>query len=210
MELDDIKNRWNTLDEQLRKESLINENQLSELITKYKKEAHNNLQKLRKRQKFAVYFGSAIIFLFAIILGVIIPQFISDAEIQKKGYILCSFFCVTLIVGLWWDLKTYKWINNTRIDEMPILTVIERINKYKTWINIEVIGISIWTIVFTVLYYFWVMEFHHYPPSFQIVFMIALIIINFTIIYFIYKKLIYHNLRNIRKNLDDLKEIKKR
>ena len=60
---------------------------------------------------------------------------------------------------MWWDWKTYRWNKNTHIEEMSVAEVSRRMTTFRQWTKYEVMGISIWIILFNILNY-WVMEYH--------------------------------------------------
>ncbi|WP_321480804.1 hypothetical protein [uncultured Bacteroides sp.] len=205
MELDDLKKSWNILDERLQKDHLINEEKLAKAISEYKKNTKSGIKRLATWQKISITIGVIFIPLI-ILLWVVLPSAICSHEYKKPITALCIFFSLTIIAGIGWDFKTYLWTHNTKIDEMPILLVAKRMNKFSQWMKYEVIAISVWTVAFTGLYY-WVMKLYSHSLVFQIFIVSLLAIIDIFIIYIVYKKLIYNNLNNIKKNIDELKEL---
>lgn len=205
MELDDLKKTWNRLDEQLQKEDIVNEENLSELITKYKSGVKQGIDRIGTSQKISVYIGAIAVVVLFFVASKLLPINLSEA-VQAKINLLIGFIGISLIIGLFWDLKTYNYLRKTHIDEMPILTVVERINKFRAWTRYEVIGISTWLILFGVLYY-WVMNIYKLPLLPQLTVIAVLLVAYVSIVYLLYKKLIYSNLDDVRKNLEDLKEV---
>ena len=51
---------------------------------------------------------------------------------------------------MWWDWKTYRWNKDTRIDEMGLPEVSRRMTTFRQWTKYEVMGISIWIILFNI------------------------------------------------------------
>ena len=107
---------------------------------------------------------------------------------------------------MWWDWKTYRWNKNTRIDEMGVAEVSRRMTTFRQWTRYEVMGISIWIILFNILNY-WVMEYHLAPASVQALLITLFVVFDALIIYILYKKVIYKHLDNIKKNIEELKDI---
>ncbi|WP_321332473.1 hypothetical protein [uncultured Bacteroides sp.] len=205
MELDDLKKSWNALDEQLQKDELIDEDKLTQLIIKYKNGARNSIGRITSWQKFSI--GAGIVTIAVILLlWCVLPSFISDANIQKRSTILCLFLGITLIAGIGWDLKTYRWIRDTKVDEMPVIIVAERMNRFRRWMKYEIIAISLWTVAFTALYY-WMTELYKHSTESQLIIISSLVLIDVVIICFIYKKLIYNHLNEVNKNTNELKEL---
>lgn len=206
MELDDLKKTWNALNKQLQNESITDENQITELIESYQTGARKSINRITHWQRLSISIGIvAILFLLSVLL--IIPSVVINLMTQQRTGIMCIFIGVTIVFGMLWDLRTYRWIQNTRIDEMPIVEVTQRINTYKKWIKYEIIVISVWTVAFLALYY-WMMEFYELPLPAQILFITCSAIIITITLYFIYKKFTYYNLNELRKNLDELKRLK--
>jgi len=203
MELDDLKKSWNALDERLQKDKLIDENELTSLISKYRSGTSNSIRKITGWQRFSIAVGIIAIAIVVLLLC-ILPSILSDNDTKKQSTILCLFFGLTLIAGIGWDFKTYLWSKNTKLDEMPILVVAERMNKFSRWMKYEVVAISIWAVSFTGLYY-WIMELYNHSFTFQIMIISLLVMMDVIIIYFVYKKLIYNHLDAIKRNIDELK-----
>lgn len=147
MELDELKKSWNALDQHLQKDRLVDEDKLSELISTYKSNAGKSIRRLAGWQRLSVSIGIAAI-LIVVALWCILPRFISG-NLKDESCILCLFFAVTIILGIFWDLKTYQWVRDTKVDEMPIVQVALRMNKFRSWMKYEVIAISVWAVLFT-------------------------------------------------------------
>lgn len=194
------------MDEQLRKENIVDEGGLSELIVKCKLNARDNISRLRRKQKFALWFGGTMILLLIALLWGVIPGFIEEVSIRKKLNVMCVFLFVTLVGGIWWDLKTYRWISGTKVDEMPVVQVIQRISRFRLFLKYEVIAISLWVIAFTLLYY-WAMDIWKIPLSHQLIFIALLLVVDVLILFFVYKRLIMRDLNEAEKNLKELKEL---
>lgn len=201
MELDELKKSWNALDQHLQKDRLVDEDKLSELISTYKSNAGKSIRRLAGWQRLSVSIGIAAI-LIVVALWCILPRFISG-NLKDESCILCLFFAVTIILGIFWDLKTYQWIRDTKVDEMPIVQVALRMNKFRSWMKYEVIAISVWAVLFTCLYYYLV-GLYHKPLLFQVIIISLLLLVDVCIIYLVYKKLIYSHLDTIKKNIEEL------
>ena len=70
----------------------------------------------------------------------------------------------------------------------------------------EVMCISIWIILFNILNY-WVMEYHLMSVGVQAILITLFVVFDALIIYILYKKVIYKHLDNIKKNIEELKDI---
>lgn len=207
MELNELKKSWNKLNEHLEQTQLVDEKALSLLITQYTTQTKGHLNKIAGLGKVSVLLGGGFIVLL-LVLCIVLPYSNLPREIMERIVANGIFFGITLIGGLLWDLKTYYWIRNTRIEEMPVVKVITRINRFRSWMKYEIIALSIWLIPLMFLTYY-TFELYNLPFAAQAV-AIGIWIITFPlIIYYIYKKQIYDNLQEIKKNLDELKELKK-
>lgn len=205
MELDDFKKSWSALDKQLQKENIVDEEQIAKLIAKYQLGAKKGINRINCWQRFSVLLGVVAIMVLIGIL-IIAPSVLLDIMVQPKSVVMAVFIGLTFVFGMWWDIKTYRWSCATKVAEMPVVTVIERINTFRQWIKYEVIAITIWSITFVGLYY-WLAECYTLPILAQIVMIILFAFLISVVLYFIYKKMIYKNLDKIKKNLDELKEL---
>lgn len=205
MELNDLKKTWDILDKQLQKENLVDENQVSELITKYKIGAGKGIKRIRKWQKLSVGIGIGMLVLM--LLGFIFSSTLSSwGYLNPKVYSILIFLIITLIGGMWWDMKSYNMIRKIRVDEMPVITVIKEINTFKKWVKYEFIIVSGWIVIFFALYY-WNMDIYRLPIMKQLILISIFLIVTFVLVFFIYKKLIYNNLEDVQKNLNELKDL---
>ena len=157
MELDELKKSWNALNEQLQKEPIADEQQITELIAGNKANTRKTQARLEVKQP------------------------------NSNGI-------------------TYRWNKDTRIDEMGVAEVSRRMTTFRQWTRYEVMGISIWIILFNILNY-WVMEYHLAPASVQALLITLFVVFDALIIYILYKKVIYKHLDNIKKNIEELKDI---
>lgn len=206
MEIDDLKRSWNQLDEQLQKEKIVDEDKLAELISNYESNANTKLGYLTRWQKVSVIAGTAGLFFLAFITT-LLPTLVENEVARSKIMVMVAILAVTLVFASLWDLKTYIFSKNTNIYEMPLLTVIERMNKFKRWIKNELYIISAWIIMFTI-FVFWVMGYYNEPWHIQAIFITFFIAFDVTVIYIFYKKIFYDNWKELQKNLDELKELK--
>ena len=94
-----------------------------------------------------------------------LPLYATDALI---------FLAVTLIAGGGWDWRTYRYMQQTRVDLLPIAEVSRRIVKLRLWTRQEVAAISLWVLLFGGIYY-WAMEFYRLPTTVQAVIIVILV-----------------------------------
>lgn len=205
MELDELKKSWNALDAQLQKEPIADEKQIKELITSYKANTRKSLGYISSLQRLSIGVG-ALGLIVLLLIWLLLPTFLPNEQIQNKIAAFIGFIAVSIIGGMWWDWKTYRWSKGTLIDEMPVAQVSRRITTFRQWTKLEVIAISVWIILFNILNY-WVMEYHQASAGVQAVLITAFVIFDVLIIYVLYKKLIYKHLNNIKKNIEELEDI---
>ena len=205
MELDELKKSWNALNEQLQKEPIADEQQITELIAGYKANTRKSLGRLVVIQRFSIGMG-AVGLAALLLIWLLLPTFGFNEQLQGKIVALLGFIAISSLIGMWWDWKTYRWNKDTRIDEMGVAEVSRRMTTFRQWTRYEVMGISIWIILFNILNY-WVMEYHLAPASVQALLITLFVVFDALIIYILYKKVIYKHLDNIKKNIEELKDI---
>lgn len=205
MELDELKKSWNALDEQLQKEPIADEKQITELIAGYKANTRKSLGRLVVIQRFSIGIGAAGLALL-LLIWLLLPAFGFNELLQGRIAALLGFIAISILIGLWWDRKTYRWNKDTHIDEMSVAEVSRRMTTFRQWTKYEVAGISIWIVLFNILNY-WVMGYHLAPAGVQAMLITFFVVFDALIIYIFYKKIIYKHLDNIKKNIEELKDI---
>lgn len=203
MELDELKKSWNALDRQLQEKPVTDEKQIEELIACYKAKIRQNLGRLAVMQRFSIGMGALALF---VILLLSLPTFGLNEHTQSKISVFLLFITTSIVAGMWWDWKTYRWNKATCINEMSVAEVSRRMSVFRKWTGYEVIAISVWLVLFNVLNY-WVMEYHLAPARRQVLLITYFAVVNAAIIYFLYKKFMYKHLDNIKKNIKELKDV---
>ena len=117
-----------------------------------------------------------------------------------------AFIAFTLVAGGCWDWWTYRYIRQIRVDLLPIAEVSRRIVRLRLWTRQEAAAISLWVLLFGGIYY-WGMEFYRLPAYAQAVILGVFVLFEAAIIYLLYQKLIYKNLNQIKKDIEDLKDV---
>ena len=205
MELEELKKSGEALDKQLQKKTVTDEKQLTELINTYQANARKSLKHIHGIQRTSVIAG-ILILLVLMIAAFAIPTEIENKQTQVKAITFVAFLFATCLVGLWWDIKTFRWCKSIQVETMPVVEVSRRVAVFRKWTKYEIIAISIWAILFNVLYY-WLMSFYTAPATLQALLIMCFLLCDMLIIYFLYKKFIYKQLNNINKNIDELKDI---
>ena len=205
MELDELKKSWNALNEQLQKEPIADEQQITELIAGYKANTRKSLGRLVVIQRFSIGIGT-ICLATLLLIWLLLPTFGFNEQLQEKIVPFLGFIAISILAGMWWDWKTYRWNKNTHIEEMSVAEVSRRMTTFRQWTKYEVMGISIWIILFNILNY-WVMEYHLMSVGVQAILITLFVVCDALIIYILYKKVIYKHLDNIKKNIEELKDI---
>lgn len=205
MELDELKKSWNALNEQLQKEPIADEKQITELIDGYKSNTRKSLGRIAVLQRFSIGIGTVGLAVL-LLVWLLLPSFGFNEHLQSKIVVFLGFIAVSILVGIWWDWKTYRWSRATRLDEMSVAEVSRRMTLFRQWTKYEVAGISVWVILFNALNY-WVMEYHLASAGMQAFLITFFVVFDTLIIYILYKKVIYKHLDNIKKNIEELKDI---
>ena len=128
MELDDLKKSWNALDEHLKNKEFIEEKEIAQLLGRARNKM-NSIDRFNRKLRFASIGILTLAVLFWICADTLTDLF----------YWIALSLCIP---ALCWDLYSAHYLSRTRIDEMPLVTVISRINRYHRWMVREwIIGI---------------------------------------------------------------------
>lgn len=205
MELDELKKSWNALDKHLPQSPLTDEQKIAELLERYRKNTRKSLRSLIGFQRFSLVIGG-IALLACLFIGYAISTLITDAETRGKAYVMLAFFVATMIGGTWWDYKTYRWTNATRVDEMSVSEVSRRMVTFRRWTGYEVCAICVWALLFDLLYC-WAMDFFQYNIWVPIGAMCFLVVFEAVVIISLYRTFIYRHLNNIKRNMEELEDV---
>lgn len=55
-----------------------------------------------------------------LLIWLLLPTFGFNEQLQGKIVALLGFIAISILIGMWWDWKTYRWNKDTRIDEMGL------------------------------------------------------------------------------------------
>jgi len=195
MELNELKNRWMVLEEQLKKNGTLNRQIIQEML--YKK-SNKSLKRLIN-----------VDLLSAIVLALIIPVCVWLLDISCFGNILslkiitivCIIICIVGIIWYCYKLKCLLKINfsNSIKDNMY------SVNKYTIMVRQEKIANYILMAILSPLAIYLYYEF---KASFSLwTFLVVCLTVGTALIYWIYKRFYNTNLQIIKKSLDEMKEL---
>ena len=191
MDLDELKKSWNTIDEHLKKQQIIDNENIEELI----KDSSVKIGAM-SRYNYNLRIASIII----LSIGLILIGF---------NFIVLDIFYLTLfaaaIPALIWDTYGSRYFANTKIDEQPIAVVISRFNTMHRWmIRERIIGIVfvlLLAIIFFIVRKVWEQNIAMIS-TFVAIWVICIIILIWT-----HSKNL-NKLSEIRKNLNEINELK--
>ena len=113
MELDELKKSWNALDEQLKKEPIADEKQIAGMIAEYKANARKSIGRLTGWQRFSI--GIGVVGLALLLVIWLLPSiFLINEGWQPKINTLIIFVGISILLGIWWDHKNYRWIETRK------------------------------------------------------------------------------------------------
>ncbi|WP_455587463.1 hypothetical protein [Bacteroides sp.] len=191
MELDELKKSWNALDEHLKGKKIVKDEEISQLINHATKNI-NAISRLNKRLRIISLLIIAL-FIFTLIYDRMFPD------------IYYQIILIAVIPALGWDIFSSRYLSNTNIDELPLITVISRFNRIHRWVIRErIIGIGF--ILFMAVFFFFYREVWQHGSG-MILFFFIIWTICIAIPLWIYRKNL-ERLREIKKNLNELKELK--
>ena len=102
MELDELKKSWNALNEQLQKEPIADEQQITELIAGYKANTRKSLGRLVVIQRFSIGMG-AVGLAALLLIWLLLPTFGFNEQLQGKIVALLGFIAMLILIGMGLD-----------------------------------------------------------------------------------------------------------
>lgn len=190
MELEELKKSWNALDEHLKDKELIKEEELNKLIGHASKGIHA-IARLNIR-------------LILISLPVLI-LFLAEIVLHNTLNPIYIIILLSWIPALCWDLFTTRFLQRTKVDEMPLIEVISRVNRIHRWmINERLFGTFFLLILAVLSFVYW--QIWQYGVG-MILFFIVLWGGALGLILWIYRRKFLNRIQEIKKNLGELKEL---
>lgn len=192
MDLDKIKQSWNSINI----ESLPEENKIQNIIQRNAKTAIDRFYLIEKIGLIAIF-----PLIFAPCLSGYLP-FLDFPVIAKWIYVL---FC---ILGLLW--QGYKVSLLHRILKDNTIQSLKRILKYRLCLKFEILAGTLFAFLFTAsLLYGWKDKILDSKWLFICITCILFWIIVIALIYFVYRKLFYKQIKEIEQSLQKIKNIEK-
>lgn len=190
MELEELKKSWNALDEHLKDKELIKEEELNKLIGHADKGIHT-IARLNVK--------------LILISMPILVLFLAEVVFQNRLNLIYLIILLSWIPALAWDIFTIRFLQRTKVDEMPLIEVISRVNRIHRWIiNERLIATSFLLIVAILSFIYW--QIWQYGVG-MILFFILLWGGGLGLILWIYRKKFLNRILEIKKNLSELEEL---
>ena len=198
MELDELKNTWMVLDEQLKKNELLNKRMVQEMLSKKTNKSINSL--------INTDFFSIVIVLLAIPLCIWLYNHhrFANTLFPKITFIVTIATCIFGVI--WISYRTLKYL--IKIDfSKNIKDNMYCVNKYNVIFQKEKIMTYFgFTPVFSLLSIF---TFYELKANLSLwVFLVVALIVVTLISYWIDKKVYDANIRSIKNSLEELQELK--
>lgn len=205
MDIDDLKKSWHAIDEKLDGKEVVSEHRLSDLMQTYKTKATKNLKKVKTLNALSIGMG-LISIPAAIILCFFLPYIVSDPAYIPKAIGGIAIFVAVMLLAIWWDAKTYRAINQIKVDEMPVIQVQKKISEFRMLIKYEVWMAGIFLFL-SIGFSYWYFDIYTLSFIRQILFLGIGLSIAAIVLSLIYKKLIYGPLNEAQKNLKEISEL---
>lgn len=190
MELEELKKSWNALDEHLKDRELIKEEELNRLIGHADKGIHAMAR-----------LNIKLILLSLPILVLFLAEVIFHSKLNPVYILIIS----ALIPALCWDLFTIRYLQRTKIDEMPLVQIVGRVNHIHRWMIHERLIVTAFLLLVAIFsFVYW--QIWQYGWG-MILFFLLLWGVGLGMILWIYRKKFLNRIQEIKKNLDELKEL---
>lgn len=190
MELDDLKKSWNKLDEHLKDKKLFKDEDIKNLI-EHTQKGISGINRFNKRLRYIALIALAI---FALILTS------TGSQTDIIYYLILFLLCIPALV---WDILSVRYLIRTKVDEMPIVTVISRINRYRRWVIRERLFAILFVLVVSGLFF---LQKHLWQTTTGAISYIAVWTGSIVLLLWIYRNEL-GQLRDIKKNLEELNEL---
>ena len=198
MELDELKSTWTVLDEQLKKNEMLNKRIIKEMLCK---KSSKSLSLLINSDFFNI-----IILLSAIPICIWqynIP-FFKNTFFPKILFILCIVICP--LAAIWTCFKIVKYLSKIDFTN-SIKNNMQYINTYAIFNRKE--KIISYFILIPIIYLLGVMSYYELNVNLSLwIFLIVAFIVGLIISYWFTTKIYDSNIESIKKSLEELEELK--
>nr|WP_320038079.1 hypothetical protein [uncultured Bacteroides sp.] len=197
MELDELKKSWDILDNRLKKEEILDEHTLSKLINERTKQTHSSMKKMLMYSKATLIVG------FLAIIG--LSYYLLTADHNNKEYCLWIFIWGMLCFGMIWDSLGYMYLKSIDIEKMPLVTIVKKVTAYHRNFIIECFVAALFF-----LSAFLMQAFCLNLLALNLVTILVFLgvwIIGCIAAIWVIKNLFYDKLKDIKRNLAELREL---
>lgn len=192
-----MKKSWNILDEQLKDREIVAEDELLRVMNRKKSHVIDTLNRINRNNKY-------ILLTTSLLLVAVVFTKTCYADFLNETLFWAIIAAIPPAVA--WSIYSMCYLAKTRIDEMPLATVIERVNKYNYRLTIEHITGSVILLLFILIS---ITSLGIWERNFTDQAIILFIWLSAVVFYFWFaNKYIFGRLKAIRKNLEELKELK--
>ena len=197
MELDEIKQLWNEIDV-LKEQQQVSNSRIKEML---KKQGKSALAKLIKTAKFY----TIVIIPLGLFLCLLSYRFFEAGGYYMIWPILFLLICILLEP---FEIYLYRLLKGIDFSTMPVKEVSEKILKYQGYIQKSQLYGTIIGIAYLGIWYYlyYQLIFGSETNWFFIIFMISMCVFVGFLIQFLYHKLYYKNIKQIKDSLKELKE----
>lgn len=190
MELEELKKSWNALNEHLQDKKLVSNEEIRQLIT----HAGGSIRAISRLNVRAI-----------VISLLILACCLTVSLVHGRLDFFSTLILVALIPGLCWDVFTTRYLQKTNLEEMPLVEVVSRINRFHRWMIRErlaaVAFLLLAALVFFVEHAVWQ---HGIAPILIFTFSWGL---GLGVALWFYHRHVLGRIRDIKKNLTELKEL---
>jgi hypothetical protein len=203
MELDDLKKTWTALDDKLKDKDVVDINTVSHLIAEYQSKASKGIKAIEKLNKWSLLSGIVLVAVLAAAYVIAVVHHVFDND---RLAIAGGVFAVLLLIAFCWDYHTYRLARNMNVFTMPILTVIERVNKFKQCAKRELQAVCVVIPLLAALFY-WAYRIYEVAFYIQLLYVLFSIAVTVVVAEVLYYKVLYKYIDDLKKNLEDLQDL---
>jgi len=198
MELDEVKKIWNEMDA-LKEKLQVNDNRIKEML---KKEGKSALDRLMKAAKIYSFIMIPLGFWFCLC---------SYKFFEAGGYyVICPLiFLLICVVSTPLEIYLYRWLKEIDFSKMSVKEVSERILKYQNMVQKgQLYGTAFFFIYLGIWYYLYYKLTIGTEIVWELIIFMSVIYLSagLFLIPFLYKKLYYNNINQIKESLRELRE----